>query len=108
MTGARILIFDDEPQIRLVLKSTLCGQGYEAFDARTGEEAVDAIRERRLDLVLLDVDLPGMRGLENVPPDQALVRHRDHHANGIARAAKARTLAHDLDRGVEWRPSFRW
>jgi two-component system, OmpR family, KDP operon response regulator KdpE len=64
MTGARILVVDDEPQIRRVLKSALAAQGYEAFDVRSGEDALDAIRERRFDLVLLDVNMPGMDGLE--------------------------------------------
>jgi two-component system KDP operon response regulator KdpE len=64
MTGARILVVDDEPQIRRVLKSALSAQGYEVFDARTGEEALQILRERRFDLVLLDVNMPGMGGLE--------------------------------------------
>jgi two-component system KDP operon response regulator KdpE len=64
MTGARILVVDDEPQIRRVLKSALAAQGYEAFDARSGEDALAVIRERRFDLVLLDVNMPGMDGLE--------------------------------------------
>ena len=64
MTGARLLVVDDEPQIRRVLKSALSAQGYEVFDARTGEEALDAVRERRFDLLLLDVNMPGMGGLE--------------------------------------------
>lgn len=64
MTGGRILVVDDEPQIRRVLKSALSSQGYEAFDARSGEEALEAIRQRRFDLVLLDVNMPGMGGLE--------------------------------------------
>lgn len=64
MTGARILVVDDEPQIRRVLKSALSAQGYEVFDARTGEEALQVFRERRFDLVLLDVNMPGMGGLE--------------------------------------------
>ena len=64
MTSARILVVDDEPQIRRVLKSALSAQGYEVFDARSGEEALDAIRERRFELVLLDVNMPGIGGLE--------------------------------------------
>lgn len=64
MTGARLLVVDDEPQIRRVLKSALSAQGYEVFDARTGEEALQVLRERRFDLVLLDVNMPGMGGLE--------------------------------------------
>jgi two-component system KDP operon response regulator KdpE len=63
MTTGRILVVDDEPQIRRVLRTTLSAQGYEVFDARTGEEALLAIREQRFDLVLLDLNMPGMGGL---------------------------------------------
>lgn len=64
MSGGRILVVDDEPQIRRVLKATLAAQGYEVFAARTGEEGLEALREARPDLVLLDMNMPGMGGLE--------------------------------------------
>jgi two-component system KDP operon response regulator KdpE len=63
MSVGRVLVVDDEPQIRRVLRSTLTARGYEVHDARTGEDALDSIRESRFDLVLLDVNLPGMSGL---------------------------------------------
>ena len=63
MSG-RILIVDDEPQIRRVLRTALTGRGYEVHDAKTGEEALLAIRDQRFDLVLLDVNMPGIGGLE--------------------------------------------
>lgn len=62
--SARLLIVDDEPQIRRVLRATLAGQGYQVHDARTGEEALLAIREQRFDLILLDSNMPGMGGLQ--------------------------------------------
>ena len=64
MSSANILVVDDEPQIRRVLRATLTSHGYEFHEARTGEEALDAIRANRFDLVLLDVNMPGMGGLE--------------------------------------------
>lgn len=63
MSG-RILVVDDEPQIRRVLRTSLSAQGYEVHTARTGEEALDSLRELRFDLVLLDMNMPGMGGLE--------------------------------------------
>jgi two-component system KDP operon response regulator KdpE len=63
MSG-RILIVDDEPQIRRVLRTSLTGHGYEVHDAKTGEEALLTLREQRFDLVLLDVNMPGMGGVE--------------------------------------------
>jgi len=63
MSDGRILVVDDEPQIRRVLRVSLTAQGYEVFDAKTGEEALESIRAQRFDLVLLDVNMPGMGGL---------------------------------------------
>jgi two-component system, OmpR family, KDP operon response regulator KdpE len=63
LNTARILVVDDEPQIRRVLRATLTANGYEVHDARTGEDALAAIRDQRFDLVLLDMNMPGMGGL---------------------------------------------
>src|SRR5271169_267653 len=64
MSDASILVADDEPQIRRVLRSTLSSQGYVIIDAKTGEEAVESVRKNKPDLVLLDVNMPGMGGIE--------------------------------------------
>jgi two-component system KDP operon response regulator KdpE len=62
LSAGRILVVDDEPQIRRIMRTTLTGAGYEIDDAKTGEEALDKIREFRPDLVLLDINMPGMGG----------------------------------------------
>jgi two-component system, OmpR family, KDP operon response regulator KdpE len=64
MSSARILIVDDEPQIRRVLRTTLSSQGYTVAEAKNGDEALEQIREERPDLILLDVNMPGRSGLE--------------------------------------------
>jgi len=64
MSSARILIVDDDPQIRRVLRTSLVAQNYEVADARNGEEALEKLREEKLDLVILDMNMPGMSGLE--------------------------------------------
>jgi two-component system, OmpR family, KDP operon response regulator KdpE len=64
MNTARILVVDDEPQIRRVLRAALTAQGYEIHEARTGEEALVAVRDSRFDVILLDMNMPGMGGLE--------------------------------------------
>jgi two-component system KDP operon response regulator KdpE len=63
MSLGRVLVVDDEPQIRRVLRSTLAARGYEVQDVPTGEEALESLRHSRFDLVLLDVNMPGMGGL---------------------------------------------
>jgi two-component system, OmpR family, KDP operon response regulator KdpE len=64
MSGGRILIVDDEAQIRRVMRTALSGRGYEVGEARSGEEAVEKMATEKFDLVLLDVNMPGMGGLE--------------------------------------------
>jgi two-component system KDP operon response regulator KdpE len=64
MSAGRILVVDDDPQIRRVMRVTLTGQSYEVDDAKTGEAALEKLREQRFDLVLLDMNMPGMGGLE--------------------------------------------
>ena len=64
MISANILVVDDEPQIRRVMRTTLAAQGYIVRDARSGEEALERIREEKPDLILLDVNMPGIGGLE--------------------------------------------
>jgi two-component system, OmpR family, KDP operon response regulator KdpE len=63
LSATRILVVDDEPQIRRIMRTTLTGAGYEVDDARTGEEGLEKIRAFRPDLVLLDINMPGMGGV---------------------------------------------
>jgi two-component system, OmpR family, KDP operon response regulator KdpE len=58
------MIVDDDPQIRRVLRTALVAQGYEILDARNGEEALEKMREEKVDLVILDMNMPGMSGLD--------------------------------------------
>ncbi len=64
MNQAKVLIVDDEPQIRRTLRATLVPHGYTVADARSGEEALEVLRQEKPDLVLLDLNMPGMGGLE--------------------------------------------
>jgi two-component system KDP operon response regulator KdpE len=64
LSTGKILVVDDDPQIRRVMKATLVGHGYEVIEARTGEDAMETISAEPPNLVLLDMNLPGMGGLE--------------------------------------------
>jgi two-component system KDP operon response regulator KdpE len=87
MSGATVLVVDDEPQIRRTMRTTLATHGYTVIEALSGEEALEKIREEQVDLVLLDVNLPGMSGVEtarelrrtgDVPIIMLTVRNSEH------------------------------
>lgn len=63
MSSGRILVVDDEPQIRRIMRTTLTGAGYEVDDAKTGEEGLEKLRAFRPDLVVLDINMPGIGGI---------------------------------------------
>jgi two-component system KDP operon response regulator KdpE len=63
---ARILVVDDEPQIRKFLKISLGANGHEVIEAPTAEEGIDLARTRKVDLVILDLGLPDMDGQEAI------------------------------------------
>ena len=63
-SGRVILVVDDEPAITRLLRMVLEGDGHEVVVAPDGQAALDRVAERRPDLVVLDVDMPGVGGLE--------------------------------------------
>ena len=64
MKDVTILVVDDEPQIRRVLRATLSSNGYDVIEAKNGQEAIEMVIRDRPDLILLDVNMPDMSGLE--------------------------------------------
>ncbi len=64
MSNAKILVVDDEPQIRRMLRTTLTANGYQVADARSGEESLDKFGEFMPDLVIMDLNMPGLGGLD--------------------------------------------
>lgn len=63
MNHPRILVVDDEAQIRRTLRATLAPQGYAVSDVSSGEEALSALAGVNPDLILLDLNMPGRGGL---------------------------------------------
>jgi two-component system KDP operon response regulator KdpE len=93
LSAGRILVIDDEPQIRRIMRTTLITAGYEVDDAKTAEEGLLKVREFRPDLVLLDINLPGMGGLAacrelRVDPNVAIIMLTVHDTE----AAKVEAL----------------
>ncbi len=70
----RILVVDDEPQIRRFLKTSLQAQSYEVLEAENGGTALDLIRRDKPELVILDLGLPDLDGIE------VIRRVREHSA----------------------------
>jgi len=78
----RILVVDDEAQIVRLLQKYFASKGYEVHTAGSGLEAVDRVKDVRPDVVLLDILMPGMGGLDALkeikkiePPNR---RDHDH------------------------------
>ena len=63
-TGARLLVVDDEPQMLKLLRRNLEARGYQVTTADTGRDGLDQIGTRRPDLVLLDLNLPDIDGID--------------------------------------------
>ncbi len=59
-----VLVVDDEPALRKVFRTSLTASGFAIEEARSGEEAVDILPQHPFDLVLLDINMPGIGGVE--------------------------------------------
>ena len=65
--SSRILVVDDDPEMRALLLDVLTSEGYEVVEAKDGTEAVLALRARKFDLILMDKNMPGPSGLDLLP-----------------------------------------
>lgn len=59
-----ILVVDDEPEYRLIVRSVLTGEGYDVVVAENGEEALNMLKEVHVDLVITDIYMPVMDGIK--------------------------------------------
>lgn len=62
----KILVVDDEPDVCDMLTKFLTGKGYKTITALSGEEAIDKVKEERPHIVLLDIRMPKMDGIETL------------------------------------------
>ena len=83
---ARILIVDDDPDIRLGLQDRLRWLGHEVSTAEDGERALELIQQEKPDLVLLDVEMPKLNGLEVLTRVADKRRRVEGHEPGRRRA----------------------
>src|SRR6204780_5674005 len=63
--STKVLLVDDDPQVRRALRTTLTSAGYVVVEARTGEEALEEVQAGGpVDMILMDLKMPGIGGLE--------------------------------------------
>src|ERR1039457_957734 len=67
-----VLVVDDEPALLRVFRTSLGASGFLVEEARSGEEAVDILPQHPFDLVLLDINMPGIGGVEDCREIRAL------------------------------------
>jgi two-component system KDP operon response regulator KdpE len=86
MHGTSVMIVDDEPQTRRVLRTALISHGFEVSDARSGEEALERLRtDKDPHVILLDLNMPGMGGMETC----RLIRERSEIPIIVVSAAQS-------------------
>ena len=93
MSGERVLVVDDEPQIRRALRSALTAHGYDVAVAEDGAAALETIATWAPDAIVLDLVMPGVDGFEVLRRDPHLVEvpiivlsARGQEADKVARA----------------------
>lgn len=95
---AKLLVVDDEDSIRNALTRYLSGRGYSVGEAANGEEALAALRADSYDLMLLDVHMPGMSGIDLVP--EALDEEPELAILMLSAVTDASTAAACMQRGA--------
>ena len=93
-----VLVVDDEMNLTLAMRRLLSAEGYRTETANSGEEALQKAKESHYDIVFLDVNMPGMNGLETfvklgqAAPDSAVVMITGYGKTLKAVIEEARTL----------------
>ena len=73
--NCKLLIVDDEPALRKALRTSLSATGFEVSEARNGDEALSLLPHSPVDVVLLDINMPGRSGIEICRRIRASSRH---------------------------------
>ena len=98
MSNVRVLNVDDDPQARRALRIALIARGFEVDEAASGEEAIEKLRFEAADVVLLDVLLPAMSGIETC---RAIRAHSDVPIIVISVKKLARERADAFEAGAD-------
>src|ERR1035438_7034105 len=68
----KVLVVDDEPSLRKVIRASLAARGFTVEEVSTGNEALGLVQAHPFDLVLLDINMPGIGGIETCQRIRAL------------------------------------
>ena len=98
---SRVLIVDDEPLNRALLEVMLGGQGYEILTAASGEAALAIVAQRRPDLILLDIMMPGMDGYKVAATIKANEATRHIPIILLSALDDRNSMMHGLNAGAE-------
>src|SRR5215831_1574573 len=97
MAGEPILIVDDTPVNRKLTRILLVNEGYKVMTASSAEEALDLLQSYRPDLILADIQLPGMDGLEMT----RRIKQNEHTRDITVIALTAFAMKDDERRAIE-------
>lgn len=100
-SGGEILIVDDDPANRELLKRRLARAGYISTAVESGEEALEILKTQRFDLILLDLMMPGISGLETLEIIQESARLRTIPVIMISAADDAENMVQCVLHGAE-------
>ena len=89
MTGERILVVEDNEKNMKLFRDVLVATGYRTLEATTGGEAVDMASEHTPDLVLMDIQLPDLDGVQALHRLRADAAHRDDPDRRLDRTGDA-------------------
>jgi DNA-binding response OmpR family regulator len=124
--SGRVLVVDDEIYVRMALRYSLVMRGYEADDAASGPQALEMLSQRRYDLMVVDIRMPGMDGVEVMRRareacpdlqiivltgyaslDSAIAAVRCHAADYLIKPASLHQVADAVARALRQRPGAR-
>ncbi len=98
---AKIMVVDDNPKIRKVVRVILEKKGYEVEEARNGDECLKRLEKEKPDLILLDVMMPGEDGWEICKEIKSDEKHRDIPVAMLTVRASEEDMNKSIEHGAD-------
>ena len=96
-TKRLVMVVDDEPKIRFVIKKILEKEGLSVIEAGSGEECIEKLNEQKVDLVLMDVMMPGINGWEAC----ARIKNNEETSDTVISMLTVKTAEEDKIKSLE-------